>query len=54
MHKYRETKYFIVYDIETMEKRINNDDLELAGVDSPTKILSHLFPLSIASYVVVC
>jgi hypothetical protein len=36
-------KYFIVYDIETMEKHISNDDLEQAGVDLPTKILSHLF-----------
>jgi hypothetical protein len=30
MDKYRETKYFKVYDMETIEKRISNDDLEQA------------------------
>jgi hypothetical protein len=32
MEKCSETKYFIVYDMETMKKRNSNDDLEDIGV----------------------
>jgi hypothetical protein len=44
---YSPTRYYITYDIETLEKKIFNEDIE--DVKNPTKILSYIYPLSVAS-----
>jgi hypothetical protein len=41
--KYRPTRYYITYDIETIEKKIYNEDIEDAK--NPTKILCYIYPL---------